>query len=95
MASITTTVNGMAKKDILPDAPVVEEPSPIDIPATEIQAIAKELAQPWKYGKALHRFARLHDVPIQAVREIDAAVKAKAATFAPAEPLDPEGADGK
>ena len=88
MADITTTIGAMAKKDIAPDAPAVIVPSAVSIPATKIQAIAKELAQPWIYGEALHRFARLHGVPLQVVREIDAAVKAKASTFAPAEPAE-------
>jgi len=85
MANIVTTVNGMPKKDLVFDKPIGGEISLVDIPVTKIRAIAKELAQPWKYGTALHRFARLHDVPIQAVRKINDAVEAKAATFASVE----------
>lgn len=90
MADIKTTIDGMAKKDIVFVAPIVEEHSLVDIPVTKIKAIAKELAQPWQYGTALHRFARLHDVSIQAVRKIKDAVDEKAATFAPVEIKDIE-----
>lgn len=85
MADIKITVDAMAKKDILPEKPVVPEMSLSDVPALKIQAIAKELAQPWIYGTALHRFAKLHDVPIQIIREIKAAVGNKASTFVVAE----------
>jgi len=85
MADIITTVNGMPKKDLVFDKPIGDEVSLADISAVKIKAIAKELVQPWKYGTALHRFARLHDVPIEIVRQINDAVDAKAATFAPVE----------
>ena len=56
----------------------------------KIETIAAELAQPWIYGTALHRFARLHKVPIESIREINDAVDAAKSKFAPAEPMEIE-----
>ena len=88
MANIKTTVDGMPKKDLVFDVPIVDAVSLSDVSAVKIQAIAKELAQHWKYGTALHRFARIHDVSIQVVREISDAVKNKTATFASVESVE-------
>ena len=90
MADIKTTVNAMTKTALTPVKPVVEDVIANTIlTKVKIETIAKELAQPWKYGTALHRFAKLHNVPIQLVREINDAVTVKAATFKVVELIAP------
>ena len=89
MADIKITVNAMTKTALTPVKPVVEDViANTVLTKTKIETIAKELAQPWKYGTALHRFAKAHSVPIQLVREINDAVEAKSATFAVVAPLE-------
>jgi hypothetical protein len=77
MADITTTINGMPKKDTSPTPPDAVVKPPVVLAATKIKEIAIELAQPWQYGDALHRFAKKHGVPLAQVKEIAAALKAK------------------
>jgi len=75
VADIKTTVNTMTKTALTPVKPVVEDVIANTIlTKVKIETIAKELVQPWKYGTALHRFAKEHNVPIQLVREINDAV---------------------
>ena len=90
MADIKITVNAMTKTALTPVKPVVEDViANTVLTKMKIETIAKELAQPWKYGTALHRIARTHKVPIQLVREINDAVTAKAATFKVVELIAP------
>lgn len=83
MADIETTVNAMAKKDTSPPAP--EPPVIADevLAAVKIQAIVKELAQPWFYGTALHTYARRHGVQRKTIIKIYKVLKAKQAADAP------------
>ena len=85
MADIKTTVDKMTKTALQPVTPEKPVAPVTTLTIAKIEAIARELAQPWKYGTALHRFARLHGVPLRAVREIRDAMDNKVATFEPVE----------
>ena len=76
MANIKTTIDTMAKKNIVFDAPAPADPSPKpELAATKIKAVATEMAQPWLYGHVLQRFAKKHEISMTQVREIYKAVK--------------------
>lgn len=63
------------------------EPKEFSVDEETVQAIAEKCAKPWIYGKALHRFAKQHNVDIRVVREIKAEVDKRKAVEAP-EPVE-------
>jgi len=79
MADIETTVNGMAKKDIIVEPPAPVTPAPASLAAAKIKAVAKEMARPWQYGDALHRYAKRHGIALSQAREIWGAVRRRIA----------------
>lgn len=85
MADVTEVVSGMPKKDTTPSPPAIEEAPTPTATVAKIKEITKELAQPWIYGTALHRFAKRHKVHLKVVQEISKALTEKQAEEASVE----------
>lgn len=78
MADIAATVSAMPAADTSPvQPPAGIPPMPTELSAVLIRTIAKEMAQPWKYGLCISRFARVHGIPMAQAEEIYIALKAK------------------